>query len=140
MTVLDKEATIDKAKFVENERKLRKDNAQLLETIRKQDSIIDKITNDNILALQQIQKQNARIFDLSNDVLRLSDLQLGFEERKTKEPRLYGFGGLDYLKENEVYLPNIGLAYLSGKIGFGANIGLFDKNVYFGGNIFISIF
>jgi len=139
-TLLDKQATIDKAKFVENERKLRKDNAQLLEIIRKQDSTIAKITNDNIVALKTIQKQNDRIFELSKDVLRLSDLQLGYEEKKTKQPRLYAFGGLDYYQENELYLPNIGLAYLSGKIGFGANVGLIDKNMYYGGKIFISIF
>ena len=139
-TVLDREATIDKAKFIENERKLRLDNAELLNIIRKQDSVISKITNDNISSLKTIQEQNNRIFALSGDILRLSDLQLSHEEKKTGVNKSYFYCGLDYNKENGLYMPNIGISYLFNKIGIGANLNILNENVFYGGKLFISIF
>ena len=139
-TVLDKEATIDKAKFVENEKKLRVDNLNLLEIIRKQDSTISSITKENISALETIQDQNNRIFDLSKDISRLSEYRQEITEEKTKQSSLYIVGGLDYIQKNEQYNPNIGLAFLPGKIGFGVNTGLISGDIYLGGKIYINIF
>lgn len=137
---LDKEATIDKASIIKNAERLQEDNLELIEIVRKQDSIISSMAQRNIQRLNEIQKQNERIFELSGDLQRLTNRQLDYEEKKTKAPKLYAVGGLDYVNREEIFMPNVGVSYLSGKIGFGANIGLINTDLYYGGRVYISIF
>lgn len=143
---LTKEKTIDVAKIIRNEKRLTEVNKQLLEKIRKQDSTIQALANKNLQGLETIKQQNAQIFKLSQDVQRYSSLQLGYEEKKKANPKLYGFlrveqipalGKIDGL---DTVLPSVGATYLTKKIAFGANIGYFNKEIFYGAQLGFSIF
>lgn len=138
-TVLDKEATIDKAKFIENEKRLRIENKKQLETIRKQDSIIQSLTKENVTALKRIEERNKQIGKLTQQIIKLGELQLRFEEKKKKPKSLFVKFSIDYLPSTKNYLPSTGVVFLGKKIGYGANLGLFDNNIYYGGSIFINL-
>lgn len=137
---LSKDKTIDVAKVIKNEQRLKEQNQELIETIRRQDSIIQGLANKNLAGLETIKQQNAQIFKLSQDVQRLTNLQLDYEEKKKEQPRLFFKAKTDYLPEVKQYIPGIGLNYFGKKFGIGISAGLFDKQALYGAEIAVSIF
>ncbi|AFM54808.1 hypothetical protein B620_gp30 [Croceibacter phage P2559S] len=76
---------------------------------------------------------------LSNDVLRYSDLQLGYSEKKTRLSKLYISLKDDYVPAFEMHVPGVGLDYYTGKLGFGVSAGVMDKEFYYGGRLSFAI-
>ena len=138
--LLNKEKTIDVAKIILNEKRLQDKNEELIEIIRKQDSIINSLADKNIDGVATISKQSERIYDLSQDVQRLSDLQLGYEEKKKSQPRLFAKIRLDYLEVDGELMQGVGLNYYGKNIGFGINGGIYKNKAFYGAEIGISIF
>lgn len=138
--MLDREATINRAKFIQNEKNLRIDNKNLIEIIRKQDSIIKSLSLKNIEGLKNISNLNQTISNLSTDIHRLSGLQLKYEEKKKEKPKMYFSTGINYVPSSEKYIPNVGIMFLGSKLGAGITTGLINSDPYIGGKIIISIF
>ncbi|CAA0143646.1 hypothetical protein TFA04_110099 [Tenacibaculum maritimum] len=140
-TVLDRKATIDKAKFVENEKRLRIANTKLLEIIRKQDSAIQSLSSTNISKLETIKLQNIQILKLSQTVQRYTEMQLGYEEKKKRKlTSLFFKLRADYLPMTNQYLPSTGLTYFWRKVGGGIHIGFFKDRITYGAEIAINVF
>lgn len=136
---LSKEKTIDVAKIIKNEERLRAVNLELLATIKKQDSTIKAITIKNVETLKTVELQNEYIVKLSSDVLRYSDMQLGFSEKKTKNSKFYLSIKNDYVRELNYHAPGLGADFYFNKIGLGASGGIINKEFYIGGRISFAI-
>lgn len=138
---LSKEKTIDVAKVIQNETRLKKLNSEYLETIRKQDSIIQDLASKNIQALKTIQEQNSSIFKLGERITSITETQLSYEEKKSKNSnRLFLKLRTDYYPNLKEAVPGVGLNYFMKKFGLGVNFGQWDKNIFYGGEVLISIF
>lgn len=129
---LDKEKAIDVASIIENEKRLRLVNAELLETIRKQDSVIRSITDRNITGLRTIEAQSNHITSLSGSIQELAEGQLKLEESRNSMGRLYFNVGYEF--SNPYFKSgNIGLTYFTKRFTFGATLNPLNDKVIWGG-------
>lgn len=137
---LDQEKTIDVAKIIKNEARLKKENQRLQEIIRKQDSTIQALADRNLKRLEEIGLQNKQIQELGKDVHRLAEKQLNLEEKRNSAARLFFKPRIDYFPGTKTATGGGGFLYTFKKWGIGANAGTSGEELYYGGEIAISIF
>lgn len=136
---LDEAKTIDIAKIVENEKRLKDENSKLLEIIRKQDSLIQHITQRNIEGLQAISLNNEKLASLSGEINKLATKQLELEEKKNYAGRF--FLSFQYDINNPYFKSGyITATYFTKKNSFGISINPLNDKMIYGVELGILIF
>lgn len=122
---LDKKKAIDVAKIIRNEKRLTQLNRELLETIRKQDSVISKLVRDNVIGLDRLDTQNNQISFLEHQIEQYDNLdnQMDFKSKKF----YVSFNTL--ILENKL-MPTLGLLYVGKKLLIGGGVGYEEKPIY----------
>lgn len=137
---LDEAKSIDVAKLIENEKRLRGVVADHLETIRRQDSIIQDLSKTNISAFQEMIRQNNIIEDQTKAIDRLTGLQLKAEEKKNKPGSLFIRADAHYFGGDGMIAPNVGAVFIRNKLGISGGFGVYQNQAIYSGGVLINLF
>lgn len=137
---LDEEKTIDVAKIIKNEARLKSINDSLLDVINQQRIQIETLAENNLKNLDKLEVLNQAISNLSESYDRLSNWQLEYEKDKKQIPHIYGRINATYLSSQGGILPMVGALYVNKKFGIGVSGGIFNNKPAYGIDLMLSFF
>lgn len=137
---LDEKKTIDVAKIIKNESRLKSLNDSLIQIINQQNQKIRSLAENNLRNLEKLDLLNAALNNLSKNYDRLSGLQLEYEKDKKKIPPIFAKLKMEYLSADGQVIPAIGLTYINKQFGVGGSLGIFESQPTYGVEIMLSFF
>lgn len=137
---LDEAKTIDVAKIIKNESRLKSLNDSLIEIVRLQNEKLIKVARNNLSQIEKIEILNKALENLSESYDRLSTIQLDYEKQKTKPHHFFGKARVDYLGVDGRIIPSAGVLYLNKRFGIGSSLGFFEGKPVYGFEVMLSFF